>query len=90
MVPMLKPMMVSVGVELFGMMTADLDVTELVKIDAIRAEIDAVLTQRLTMLTPAKVKFMMERVIREHLGWLVVWGNVFGGLIGILSWAAKY
>jgi hypothetical protein len=24
-------------------------------------------------------------MIREHLGWLVVWGGVFGGLIGLLA-----
>ncbi|EMW0566351.1 DUF445 domain-containing protein, partial [Vibrio parahaemolyticus] len=23
--------------------------------------------------------------IKEHLGWLVVWGGVFGGLIGVIS-----
>jgi hypothetical protein len=23
--------------------------------------------------------------MRRHLGWLIVWGNVFGGLIGLLS-----
>jgi hypothetical protein len=23
-------------------------------------------------------------MIRKHLGWLVVWGGVFGGLIGFL------
>ncbi|ELA8065922.1 DUF445 domain-containing protein, partial [Vibrio alginolyticus] len=22
---------------------------------------------------------------KEHLGWLVVWGGVFGGLIGVIS-----
>ena len=31
---------------------------------------------------------LMESVIREHLGWLIVWGNVFGALIGIISQAA--
>jgi uncharacterized membrane protein YheB (UPF0754 family) len=31
------------------------------------------------------VKEMVERIIKEHLGWLVVWGGVFGGLIGLIS-----
>ncbi len=30
---------------------------------------------------------MMEDVIRSHLGWLIVWGNVFGGALGILAHA---
>ena len=41
-------------------------------------------------LTPEKVKSLMEEVIRTHLGWLIVWGNVFGSLIGILSVVAGY
>jgi len=27
----------------------------------------------------------VQRMIDEHLGWLVVWGGVFGGLIGLIS-----
>ena len=45
---------------------------------------------QLKELTPEKVKGLMEEVIRTHLGWLVVWGNVFGSLIGILSTIAGY
>jgi hypothetical protein len=25
---------------------------------------------------------MVQDIIRQHLGWLVVWGGVFGGAIG--------
>jgi uncharacterized membrane protein YheB (UPF0754 family) len=25
---------------------------------------------------------MVQAIIREHLGWLVVWGGVLGGLLG--------
>jgi len=28
--------------------------------------------------------------MKAHLGWLVVWGNVFGGLIGVVSEAVGY
>ena len=48
------------------------------------------MTEKLKELTPEKVKGLMEEVIRTHLGWLVVWGNVFGSLIGILSTIAGY
>lgn len=52
---------------------------------ALRDQVDRLLEVKLEELTPEIVKAMMERVMREHLGWLIVWGNVFGALIGLLS-----
>ena len=40
---------------------------------------------RLEELTPAMVKEIVQDMIKEHLGWLVIWGAVFGGLIGLFS-----
>ena len=48
-------------------------------------KIEEVITARLEELTPQMVKEMVQNLIREHLGWLVVWGGVFGGLIGLGS-----
>ena len=47
--------------------------------------IDSIVESRLAELTPLMVKEMIHNLIKEHLGWLVVWGGVFGGLIGLLS-----
>ncbi len=47
--------------------------------------IEKIIDARLTELTPQMVKEIIERMIQEHLGWLVVWGGVFGGVIGIMS-----
>jgi uncharacterized membrane protein YheB (UPF0754 family) len=47
--------------------------------------IERVVDARLDELTPSMVKEIVQRLIREHLDWLVVWGGVFGGLIGIIS-----
>ncbi|MFH1570684.1 MAG: DUF445 family protein [Gemmatimonadota bacterium] len=55
---------------------------------ALQQRVDLLLESKLEELTPETVKRMMEHVIREHLGWLIVWGNVFGGLIGLASKAA--
>ncbi len=48
-------------------------------------KIEEVISARLDELTPQVVKEMVQNLIREHLGWLVVWGGVFGGLIGVGS-----
>ena len=48
-------------------------------------KISQIVEQRLNELTPKMVKDIIQTMIREHLGWLVVWGGVFGGLIGLLA-----
>lgn len=40
---------------------------------------------RLAELTPVMVKEMLFGLMKEHLGWLVVWGGVFGAAIGVAS-----
>ncbi|MBW6488140.1 DUF445 domain-containing protein [Sulfurimonas sp.] len=47
--------------------------------------IENIIDARLGELTPLMVKEMIQKIIHEHLAWLVVWGGVFGGLIGLLS-----
>lgn len=65
----------------------DLQITldeELVVRD-IRSQVELLLEKKLQQLRANDVKRMMEDVMRKHLGWLVVWGNVFGGLMGVLA-----
>lgn len=44
-----------------------------------------IVSSRLDELTPTMVKEIIQKMIKEHLGWLVVWGGVFGALIGLLT-----
>lgn len=53
--------------------------------DDIHQQIEFVVQARLDELTPQMVKQIIQIMIREHLGWLVVWGGVFGGLIGLAT-----
>ncbi len=45
-------------------------------------KIEIVIDTRLSELTPQLVKEMVQSIIREHLGWLVVWGGIFGAVMG--------
>ena len=47
-------------------------------------KIETVLDARLADLTPKDIKRIIQKMIRDHLGWLVVWGGLFGGLLGLL------
>lgn len=43
-------------------------------LDEIKTNIEGIIDQRLSELTPQLVKEMVQKMIKEHLGWLVVWG----------------
>ncbi len=51
--------------------------------ESVREHVEVVVDKRLEELTPDQVKVIIQDMIRKHLGWLVVWGGVFGGLIGL-------
>lgn len=53
--------------------------------DDIHLHIEHIVQSRLDELTPQMVKQIIQTMIRQHLGWLVVWGGVFGGLIGLAT-----
>ena len=46
------------------------------------SEIEQLIDKRLDELSPDEIKNIIEKIIKKHLGWLVVWGGVFGFLIG--------
>ena len=50
----------------------------------VQEKVENLVQARLEELTPEQVKRIVQDMIRKHLGWLVVWGGVFGGLIGLI------
>lgn len=48
-------------------------------------KIEAVIDDRLSKITPQMVKEIIFNLMHDHLDWLVVWGGLFGGIIGVLS-----
>lgn len=53
--------------------------------ESLRGKVEQLVDKRLQELTPQKVKEIIQNMIREHLGWLVVWGGVFGALLGLFT-----
>ncbi|GHC60344.1 hypothetical protein GCM10007100_29560 [Roseibacillus persicicus] len=47
--------------------------------------VSLIVDKRLEELTPQTVKEIIQQMIHTHLGWLVVWGGVCGGLIGLVA-----
>ena len=49
------------------------------------AKLSLIVDSRLEELTPKMVKEIVQNMIKEHMFWLVVWGAILGGLIGLVS-----
>ena len=54
-------------------------------VDNVYVRIEKLIDDRLNELSPQDVKKIIQKLIDKHLGWLVIWGGVFGGFIGIIS-----
>jgi len=88
--PMIKPFVADLGLELAPLIKNKLtDPKFAINITTVRDEIEKYMSIRMQTLTSKKVTRLLEFVIRGHLGWLIVWGNVFGALIGIVSEGAR-
>ena len=57
--------------------------------DDIIEKVEQLILNRLDQLTPEMIKRIIQDMIQEHLGWLVVWGGVFGGAIGVVAGFAR-
>lgn len=53
--------------------------------DMVHKKVSEIVMLRLNELTPRMVKDIIADMIKKHLGWLVVWGAVFGGLLGAIA-----
>lgn len=84
--PLRDPFKVEFGIRLRELV-AKLDISHShSSFEKMQPVIEGLVQGKLDELTPDQVKQILSDLIREHLGWLVVWGGVFGAVIGIISY----
>lgn len=88
--PLITPFLSSMADDIGPLLGRMFDMKSVMSVEKLRGEIDLLMTEKLLELTPKMVRDLLEEVMRKHLGWLIVWGNVFGGLIGLVSTMAGY
>ncbi|MCJ8314718.1 MAG: DUF445 domain-containing protein [Saccharospirillaceae bacterium] len=52
--------------------------------EKVQQKIETIVMSRMQELESSQVKRIVQQLIKSHLGWLVIWGAVFGGIIGAL------
>ena len=53
-------------------------------INDLKDKSEQIIEMRLAELTPETVRDILQQMIAKHLGWLVIWGGVFGGALGLI------
>ena len=53
--------------------------------EVVKMQLEKLIDDRLDEIGPQEVKLILKKMIDKHLGWLVLWGGVFGGVIGFIS-----
>ena len=82
---MVKPFLLAMAPEVAPLLEKMVDPSTILPVEKVREEIDGLMESRLQELSPERVKELIQEVIRKQLGWLVVWGNVAGALIGVAT-----
>ena len=82
--PLREPIIEKLKAVVNKISSSNLDVENSDIIDALIKNLEDLIDKRLDELSPDDVKLIVQKMIREHLGWLVVWGGAFGGLIGLI------
>ena len=52
-----------------------------IPVETIRTEIEKLITTKLQEIEARHVKNLLVKVMRDHLGWIIIWGNIFGLLL---------
>ena len=88
--PLRKPMILRLKAEVDIFYKKNFSSNDEEFVDLIVKKINSIIDERLAELTPKDIKKIVKEIMRKHLGWLVLWGGVFGGLIGFLVSIIKF
>eukprot|EP00116_Pleurobrachia_bachei_P006749 sb/3467011/ len=64
--------------------------TSSLNLHKLRDELNRYMSERMLEVTPKMIKEIMYAVVLQYLGWLVVWGVVFGSAMGAICEAASF
>lgn len=82
-IPLREPMIKKVKEVLHDLYTNSVDKNNYLSKE-IKSKVEEIIENRLSELTPENVKVIVQNMIKKHLSWLVIWGSIIGGLIGLL------
>ncbi|KAL5272267.1 hypothetical protein ACHWQZ_G000475 [Mnemiopsis leidyi] len=89
--PLIKPVIISFLSDLGPSVLNHLIEPEngALNLEKLRDELDRYMSERMMEVTPQMIQDIMYTVVLQYLGWLIVWGCVFGGVMGAICQAAE-
>lgn len=65
---------------------SSIDIGSIIGSSMDKESISTYLEKQISLLTPREIKNLILQIMHEHLQFLVVWGAVFGGLMGAIAY----
>lgn len=80
----IMPSIENIGGDIVPLVSQMIRSSEHLTEDNLREKIDEMITSKLVEMEPGLVIGVVKDMVETELGWVIIWGNIFGGLLGII------
>jgi len=80
----IMPSIENIGGDIVPLVSQMIRSSEHLTEDNLREKIDEMITSKLVEMSPDIVIGVVKDMVETELGWVIIWGNIFGGLLGII------
>jgi len=80
----IMPSIENAGKDIVPLVSQLIRTSEHLSEDKLRDQIDRLITSKLVEMQPKNIIAVVKDMVETELGWVIVWGNIFGGLLGLL------
>ena len=88
--PMIKPFIMGLSNDIAPLFSRMIDPDQFLDLSFVRMELDGLMNDKLKDMDAKRVRNILKSIMKDHLGWLIVWGNLLGGIIGVVTQASRF
>lgn len=80
----IMPSIENIGGDIVPLVSQMIRSSEHLTEENLREKIDEMITSKLVEMSPEFVIGVVKDMVETELGWVIIWGNIFGGMLGII------